>query len=340
MANLNDTQLLAAVTKASDSLIESGEFRDYDHSVTKILMDGEQEVFRNLNELKQSDHQPTKVDLNKKVYTASGSAKSASHAAAAFPDSFVKDITYLRKTQTFKVSYKQAGNNRLSYDNILKFEMKNKLQSLYLDLSTANIAWMNTNRSQVGADSLMAFDETTNHRFDNALADRDFFFDYIKSAMAKNKYSKTGINVVGDQRAAALYRKLAKNGQMNADNTAFQLPGINFVEEAQMAVGATSDVFAWQNGLVGMTTWNEPLNRTGSGSIGNNEGLFTTMKDPVFGFDLDMHIVRKVADTSGAGGNVQDIVDEYEIAVTYAVEGSWESTANASHIFKCVQANS
>jgi len=118
MANLTDTQLLAAITKASNELIAKGEFRDYEHSATRLLMDGENETFRNLNRLKQSDIQPTQVDINKRVYTASGTAKSATHAAAAFPDSFVKDITYIRKTQTFKVSQKQADMNRLSYADI------------------------------------------------------------------------------------------------------------------------------------------------------------------------------------------------------------------------------
>jgi hypothetical protein len=340
MANLTDTQLLAAITKASNNLIDKGEFRDYEHSATKVLLAGENEVFRNLNALKQADSQPTKVDLNKRVYTASGTAKSASHAAAAFPDSFVKDITYIRKTQTFKVSYKQADMNRLGYDDILQHEMKNKLISLYTDLSTDNIAWLNTNRSQVGADGLMVFDETTNDQYDNTVANRDYLFEYIKAAQAKNKYNKMNTTIVADQRMAALYRKLAANGRTNADNTEYQLPGITLIEEPQMAIGASSTGFVWETGLVGMTTWNELANRRGMGSVGNNEGLFTTMVDPTFGFLLDMHVVRGIANTSGSGGNVQDVVDEYEIALTYALEGSWESTANASHIFKVVQANS
>lgn len=340
MANLTDTQRLAAITKASNTLIENGEFRDYQHSATRALLAGENDVFRNLNALKQSDIQPTKVDLNKRVYTASGTAKSASHSAAAFPDSFVKDITYLRLTQTFKVSYKQADMNRLSYEDILMHEMKNKLISLYTDLSTNNIAWLNTNRSQIGADGLMVFDETTNDQYDNPLAQRDDLFDYIKATQRLNKYNGTQTVMVADQRTSALYRKLAANGTMNADNTAYQIPGIELFEEPQMSIGANSTSFVWQRGLVGMTTWNEPLNRRGQGSAGSNEGLFTTMVDPTFGFDLDVHVINKVADTSGSGGNVQDVVDEYEIALTYALEGSWLSTATETHIFKVVQANS
>lgn len=340
MANLTDTQRLAAITKASNTLIDKGEFRDYSHSATRALLAGENEVFRNLNQLKQSDVQPTKVDLNKRVYTASGTAKSATHAAAAFPDSFVKDITYLRKTQTFKVSYKQADMNRLPYEDILMHEMRNKLISLYTDLSTTVIAWLNSERSQIGADGLLTFDEVTDDQYNNALANRDYLFDYIKATQRLNKYNPMNTVMVADQRTAALYRQLAANGSMNANNTAFQIPGIELYEEPQMAIGSSSTSFVWERGLVGMTTWNEPLNRRGHGSTEANSGLFTTMVDPAFGFDLDVHVKNNIADTSASAGNVQDVVDEYEIALTYAMEGSWVSTANESHIFKVVQANS
>ncbi len=340
MANLTDTQKLAAIVTASNALKDRGEFRDYEHSAVKVLLDGEQDLFRDLNRMKTSDIQETKVALNKKVYTASGTAKSATHSAAAFADSFMKDISYSRLTQTFKISYKQADMNILTYGSILEYELKNKLQSLYADLSTAQIAWLNTNRSQVGSDGLMVFDETTNDQYDNVLADREVVFDYIKATQRLNKYN--GNNTVGvvDQRFSALYRKLASNGRTNADNTEFQLPGITIAEEPQMAIGADSTGFFWEKGLVGMTTWNEALNRRGDGTFGDNAGMYTTMREPVFGMLLDLHAVNKTVDTSAAGGNVQDKVDEYELSLTYATEGSWESTANASHIFKVVQANS
>lgn len=340
MANLVDTQKLAAIVKAGNALKDKGEFRDYEHSAVKVLLDGEADLFRDLNRMKTADTQATKVALNKKVYTASGTAKVAAHAAAGFADSFMKTITYARLTQKFKISYKQADMNILNYQDILMYEMKNKLQSLYADLSTAQVAWLNTNRSQVGADGLMVFDETTNDQYDNVLADKDVLFDYIKSTQRLNKYNGNNTVGVGDQRMAAHYRKLASNGRTNATNTEWQLPGISLVEEPQMAIGADSTGFFWERGLAGMTTWNEAINRRGEGSFDSNAGLFTTMVDPVFGFLLDVHAKNGVVDTSGSAGNVQDKVDEYEIALTYATEGSWLSTATESHIFKVVQANS
>lgn len=344
MANLTDTQLLAAITKVGNGVMGAAEFRDYEHSTLKLVLDAQNEVFRNLTALKASDEQPTKVDLLKRVYTESGTAKAHNHSAAAFPDSFVKDVTFVKKVQKFKVSYKQADNNRFGYDAILQSEIKNKLMSMYLDLSTYVIDWLDTNKSQVGADSLLAFDDesvTTAeiYRYLNAFADKEFYFDYMKATMRANKFVGM-LDVVGDQRIAAHYRKLASNGVQNADNTAFQLPGIDFREEVQMDISTGGASYAWQKGLIGMATWNEPLNRRGSGSIGNNEGLFTTFRDPILGHEHDLHVVRGIADTSASAGNKQDIVDEYELTTIFTVQGAFESTANATPIFKFDQAAS
>lgn len=338
MPNLTDTQLLSAIAKATQSIMGAAEFRDYEHSTTKRLLNSQNDVFRNVNKLKQSDEQPTKVDLISRVYTASGTAKVAAHAAAAFPDSFVKDITYLKRVQTFKVSYKQADNNRFGYEEILQSELKNKLQSMYLDLSTYNIAWLDANRSQVGVDSLMLFDDVTNNQFDNLLADRDYLFDNTIAALKKNRYVGM-IDMIGDQKITQLHRRIGRQGDGNSVNLAPQIKGIDYIDEPQIALAATSTAYAWQKGMVGMTTWNEKINRMGVGAIGNTEGLFTTMVDPVFGHKHDVHIKRAVADTSGSGGNSQDVVDEYEISTIFTVQGAWESTANATPIFKIVQAN-
>jgi hypothetical protein len=335
MPNLTDTQLQAAITKASNSLIDKTEFRDYQHGTVKRLLDDEPDVFMNVEKMKQSREQPTKVDMHKSVYTASAADKSHNHAAAAFPDSFTKDIVYIPMVQTFKVSYKQADNNRLGYDGILAYELKNKLQSFYRDISAAALAFLAAEKSQVAVDSVIAFDGV-GFKFDNPTGEADFFFENMKSAMLQNRYPGM-LNVVGDQRNATKYRRLAAQGAQNATNQAWQLPGIDYVEEPQMAVTALGEAYAFAKGTVGMTTWNEPLNRKGSGSIGNNEGLFSTLVDPILGHVHDLHVVRAIADTSGSAGNVQDIVDEYELTTFYALEGAWESTANASSIYKFVQ---
>lgn len=336
MANMTASQLLKAIVKSQNGIMGEAEMRTYRHSLLGMLYGNQNEVFRNLGALKKSDEQPTKAILFNRVVESSGTSKSPNHSATGFADTFEVDVAYIKRVQTFKVSYKQADNNQFTYQEILNHNMKNALLNLIEDMSAYAVAWLDTNRSQVGIDSLIAFDEVTNHQFDNPAGQEDFFFDNLKASMRKNKY-RPMYDVVGDQRNAAEFRRIGAQGSGNATNLNYTIPGLNYIEEEQLAVSNNGLAYAWQKGMVGMSNWNEPLNRRGHGDPGSNEGMFTTFRDPIFGQLHDLHVVSQVADTSGSAGNVQDVVDEYELTSIFTVQGAFESTANASPIFKFVQ---
>ena len=214
MANLTATQLLKAITKSQVGIMGDAEMRTWEHSLLSMLLNNDNNVFRNLTALKQSDEQPTKAILFNRNSIASGTAKVAAHAAAGFADSFEVDVAFLKRVQTFKVSYKQADNNQFTYQEILQHNLKNAMINLYEDLSSYNTAWIDTNRSQVGTNSIMLYDAVTNDQFDNLTADNDRFFDYMKAALRKNKY-RPSQDVVGDQVNAAEIRRLSAQGAGN-----------------------------------------------------------------------------------------------------------------------------
>lgn len=336
MANMTATQLLKAIAKSQNGIFGEAEMRTYQHSLTGLLIGSENELFLELNRLKQSDEQPTKAILFNRNSIASGTAKESAHSAAAFADTFEKDIAYVKRVQKFKVSQKQADNNQFGYQEILNHNIKNALINLYEDISAYNVAWLDTNRTQVGIDSLLLFDETTDDQFEVLSADKNNFFEYLKSSMRKNKYRPI-YDMVGDQKNAAEFRRIAAQGAGNSTNLSYTIPGFDYVEEEQIANSALGLGYVWQKGMVGMTTWNEPLNRRGSGSPSDNEGMFTTFRDPIFGILHDLHVIRTGADTSGAGGNVQDVVDEFELTTIFTTQAAFESTANATPIFKVAQ---
>jgi hypothetical protein len=336
MANMTATQLLKAIVKSQNGIFGEAEMRTFEHSLTGLLLGSQNEVFQGLNTMKLSDEQPTKAILFNRVDIASGTAKAAAHTAAGFADTFEKDIAYVKRVQKFKVSYKQADNNQFGYQEILNHNIKNALINLYEDISAYNVAWLDTNRTQVGVDSLLLFDETTDDQFEVLAADKDNFFEYLKSSMRKNKY-RPMYDMVGDQKNAAEYRRIGAQGSGNSTNLSYTIPGFNYVEEEQIANSALGLGYVWQSGMVGMTTWNEPMNRRGGGEPGDNEGMFTTFQDPIFGMLHDLHIQRSIADTSGAGGNVQDVVDEYELTTIFTTQAAFESTADATPIFKVAQ---
>ena len=338
MANLTATQLLKAIVKAQNSIFGEAEMRTYQHSLLGRLIANENQVFTNLNALKQSDEQPTKAILFNRVYTASGTAKTAAHSGA-FGDSFEKDIAYIKRVQPFAVSYKQAANNQFTYEEILSSQMRNAIMNLYEDISAYAVSWLDTNKSQVGTDSIIPFVETgapAPFEFQNPAASKDRFFDYLKAAMRKNKYIPT-YDVVGDQTNAAEFRRIAAQGSGNATNLSYTIPGLDYIEEEQIANTANGIAYAWQKGMVGMTSWNERLNRQGFGDPGDNQGFFTTVQDPVFGLLHDLHIKRDISDTSASNGNPQDVVDQYELTTIFTIQGAFISNANETSIFKFAQ---
>ncbi len=336
MANMTVTQLLKAIAKAQNGLFGEAEMRTYTHSLNALLLGAENELFRNIGNLKMSDEQPTTAILFNRNSIASGTSKSATHSAAAFADTFEKDIAYVKRVQTFKVSQKQADNNQFGYQEILNHNIKNALINLYEDISAFNVAYIDTNRTQVGIDSLLEFDDVTNFQFDVVAGDEDNLFEYLKSSMRKNKYRPT-YDMVGDQKNAAEFRRIGAQGGGNSTNLSYTIPGYDYVEEEQIANSALGLGYVWQKGMVAMSTWNEPLNRRGQGSPGDNDGMFTTFREPAFGMLLDLHVIRSIVDTSGSDGNVQDSVDEYELSAIFTTQAAFESTSDATPIFKVVQ---
>lgn len=330
------TQLVRALTKAQNGLMGDAELRTYEHNLLGRLLNNENSVFQNLKALKKSKEQPTKAILFNRQYEASGTDKVALHTGTN-ADTFEKDISYVLRTQTFNISYKRAANNEFAYEEILSNNIKQKVMNLYEDISSYCVGWLGTNRSQIGVDSLIPFDEVTDYEFDNPLTDRDLYFENIMAAMQTNKY-RGAMDVINDQKQNREFRRIANQGAGNSENLQYTIPGILAVNEPQL--GLTADVgysYAWQAGMVGLSTWNEQLNRDGKGAPGDNDGMFTTFRDPVFGLLHDVHVIDSIADTTAAGGNSQDSIQQWEISTIFTVQGAFESTANASPIFRFKQ---
>lgn len=334
MPNMTATQITKAIVKATGSIFGEAEQRTYQNSLLGRLIANEPALFRNLSILKQSDEQPTKAQLFTRNKVASGTAKSAAHSGA-FLDTMEKDITYQKRTQTFGVSYKQAANNNFNVDEVIQQGIATAVKNLYEDITAVAVAYLDTYRTQVATDSVVAFDGI-GFKFDNPASEADFIFDNIAAALRKNKYFPL-FDVVGDQPNFKQFRRIAAQGSGNSTNLSYTIPGIDYVVEEQITNSASGQAYAWQKGMVALSTWNERLNRQGFGDPESNQGFFTTIQDPVFGLLHDVHVTRGVADTSASSGNTQDVVDQWEITTIFTLQHAFLSTANETPIFKFVQ---
>lgn len=333
MANYQDSQLLIALDKASIAMAQA-ENKEFTNSSAALLLDNET-IFGNLPELKRSIEQPTSALIQKRNVIASGTSKSAAHTGA-FGDSFKAPLTWLTRTQTFKISRKIGDNNYFSDQEQLNNRLMNAMYNIKKDINAAILAQLATDRATTATDSLIAFN-ATNDAFENPDAKRDFLARNVKAAMKKNQYGGQ-IDIIADQFSFADMVYIANQGAGNQTNLGYQIDSsMRMVEDEQLVDGtyANGALYAFARGLFGMTTWNEYANREGTGSLGSNEGLFTTIADPsLSGIVYDLHAVTNIADSSATNGNPQDIVTEYELAATFCIKSADESTSGQSPIYK------
>ncbi|MEO0572584.1 MAG: hypothetical protein AAF039_12835 [Bacteroidota bacterium] len=336
MPNYTATNLLKAIAKAEASF-GAAETRQGSNAALALLLRNEPQVFRNANALKQSLSQPNTAIIQTRKNIVSGTAKEHDHSGA-IGDSIESPITYVLRQQKFSVSYKLAENNQFRYQEQLNHGLSEAMRMIRKDLNAYGLAQLAANKSQVAtANGITAFDGTE-FAFENTAAESDFLAYNIKAALMKNDYSAP-VDIIADQKAFKSLSASAAQGSGNDENLIWQFNGLSMAEDETLAVpakyAAGGYLYAFGQGMAGMTSWNEPINRTSQyREVGSNTGLFTTASDPfISGLSYDVHVVNKLADTSGSNGNSQDVVDEYEVTAIVAYGNAYLSVANASPVF-------
>ena len=337
MAFLDSSEILKAVAKAEGSFA-TAEFREGSNAAAKLLFGNEASAFRNLKSMKESLVQPTETILQKRVSSTAKTNKEAAHAGA-FGDSFAQSISYVQNGRDFKVSYKLAENNRFGYQEQLNAGILNAIMDIREDLNAYAIAQLAAQKTQVSAGTgLLAWDGV-NFKYTNVTGDANVAkqASRIKSVARLNKYG-VNLDVIGGQQLVSDMVHYAAQGTANATNYGYQFNGISLAEDETLdesTLGSGGFGYVLPSGLVGMSSWNEPINRMGRGDVNANEGLFTTIPDPVIpNLTYDVHIKRGLADNAATGKTFyQDPTDEYEVLAIYTFSHALISTADETPIF-------
>ena len=336
MANFTTTQIRKVIAKAQGSFA-GAENREGTNSVAKLMFVNESSAFQNAAALKESLTQPTEAILQKKSALTLAGNKAAAHTGS-LGDAFTNAITYVQKSAKFKVSYKVAENNNFGYQEQLNQGLVNAMSSLRGGMNAYAIAQLAALKTQVATGGLLTWDGV-NFKFKNTAGDANIVkqASRIKASARKNKYGGA-LDVVGGQQLVADLVHNSAQGTANATNYGYQFGGLSIAEDEtidEATLGANGFGYFIPSGLVGMTSWNEPINRSGEGEVDTNQGMFTTIADPMIaGLTYDVHIKRGLSDTSdGVTTFYQDVVDEYEVTAIYSLSHAMISTANETPIF-------
>ena len=339
MAFLDSSEILKAVSKA-EGTFAAAEFREGSNAASKLLFGNAESAFQNLKSLKQSLVQPGEAILQTRSSDTRKANKEAAHTGP-FGDSFLQAITWVQKSRDFAVSYKLAENNQFGYQEQLQAAMVNAMMDVRGDINAYGLAQLAALKTQViTAGALLTWDGV-NFKYTNAAtaADIERQASRIKATARKNKYGGN-LDIIGGQQLVSDLVHNNAQGENNDENLSYQFGGLSIAEEEtidESTLGANGFGYVLPSGHVGMTSWNEGINRNppANNNVDANSGLFTTIADPMIpGLRYDVHVKRGLADNAATGKTFyQDPTDQYEITAIYTFSHALISTANETPIF-------
>jgi len=315
-------------------------------TVMELALKNQQYSIPNANELRKSDLRTVEINYFKDVAAGSATAKAYNHTGS-YGDSAKIELTYVTHVEKIQLPRKIAQNNIMTYENMFTNLYEMKWKNLRKRHDDSALAFLIANRCQLSSATIGAQAASAGFGagdWNDTLfalqigADKaSRIAQKIKSFMAARLFAGESYDVIADLQLTDEFEYQRNQGTGNNANTAFQFNGLNIastqdVIEDDYSLGS---LLIMPFGTLSALQWNDPLNRKGVNSGENEVGMLGTIADP-FGSgavaDISMYTQRADTSANTTGGSTQDIVDEWEIALTIGYAAPPLSTANDSVI--------
>lgn len=337
MANYVSSLLVDFQTKAKGVFSEI-EMREKQSQLLALFMKNPTSVIPNWDKLKTSDQRAGAVHLLKRTITTLGTHREANHTGG-YGDSLKKDLVWKTYQVPFKVSLKAGDRNVFANPERFENSLKNAILDIHDAIDADIRAFLALQKTQLAKANVgKATWNTSNFAYEITSAEKDYYYQILKSAMRNNGY-KGSLDVVADPVQRMEAERAFVNGKQNDKNLAFQANGLEIFEDYdQVDANYAGTAYAIPEGAVVALPWIPSQNRNNVGvdtDGSGNEGAFTFISDPLgSGLDFAIHYKKGLADTNSDGGEYQDVVTEFEVSVDIAYETAPMSNANESAIVK------
>jgi len=331
-----DTVLQAARAFIKDQNNKKFQLRPEYTRIVEIFMKDREFTIPNLAAIRKADTQTTTaMYLKKKDFTV-GSSKDCAVTGEQSGSAKV-DLTWVTKTVKIATSFKQHAGNEVSQARALANDLYNAEVSLFFGasgLDAALLTYLETNKSGVNNGGSGSFD-ATNDIMAIATANIDDFYNLVTADMQMNNYNPMFLEA-HDTMWTAKQRKYVNQGAGNSTNTAFQFAGFEFYASNLITTGTigsnayTSIHYIVPEQGVAILDWNDPLNVAGA-TLGDKEwSTYQSILMP--GLTLDLYKIKACADTSANGGGTQDLTENWELSLNYAL--AKQPVVSGTPIFK------
>ncbi len=318
MADTYSSSLLVNAQTKLNGKYNEAELRRKERPVLTLSTKNAQYTLPEWQNLKTAQDRVVEVKYKKATAAGSGTAKAHNHTGAKGATGTL-NLAYTCFTETFYTSRKMAQNNVFGFEELFQHQLEQAVQNLKDRAETAGLAYLAAHTCQLGSIAVQGGGSWngTNHALEIAETKTDRSVQIAKSFMRGRNFSGA-YDLVADLNWYSEIEYTMWQGAGNGVNLNPQMQGVNVAATSETVSEAytSGGGFIMPAGTLKALNWNDPLNVSNLNAGENNVGMLTTLLDP-FGsglvFDVSMYSER--ANESANGGGVQDVKDQWEIAL-------------------------
>lgn len=348
MADYVASALLAFQSKINKKY-NAAELRELQNPILRQGLAYSDFIIGDVNGIKDSDKRTVNAYYLKKTAATNGTARNFAPTGVQ-GDSGQIGLNWVTFSEPLGINMQVGADNVFDTMTLWEHQLMDKMRILRERIGTYIVAQIHSNRTQTspsvvaGSTRTMTWNPAT-FAFENDANQKDFLFENAANVMRQNKYYDK-FDVIADPYAFKAARFARLQGAGNAQNLSYQYDSYNpdgIMEHSTLGSDVASEytsgtLLVLPTASFSVIPWIPKINRTGFGNYEEFNGGFGTLKDSA-GQPL-IYAVRgwaQKADTSAAGGVVQDIHMDMELSVDIAFNTAPLSVAGETAIYEMGQ---
>ena len=297
-------------------------------SIMALALKNQDISIPNAAELRVSPLRTVDVNYLANVAPGSATAKSVAHTGTR-GDSAVINVVYIQHVETFGLEKKIADNNIFEYQQLFNNRLEIAWKNLRTRHDNSALSYAVTNRCQLSNADITPLIASanpgtwsdTNLALEIDSTKKNLAYAYAKALMQARFYNGPEYDVIADLQLATLFQYQSQQGSGNFQDLSYQFEnsGITITQQQISAAYTQGAFLIMPKGTLAGLNWNEALNKRGLDAGINNVGFFGVADDPLGSgarADISLYTARTDSSSNTYGGSVQDVVDQWELALT------------------------
>jgi hypothetical protein len=309
-------------------LYQEPEQRRQTPTIMGLALKNQEISIPNAQELRVSPLRTVDVNYLANVAPGVATAKAVAHTGTR-GDSAIINVVYIQHVETFGLERKIADNNIFQYQQLFNNRLELAWKNLRTRHDNSALSFIVANRCQLSTAVMTPLVASanpgtwndTNYALEIDQSNKPLAYETAKSMMRARFYNGPDYDVISDLQLARLFQYQAQQGSGNFQDLSYQFvnSGITVTQQQISSAYTLGSFLIMPKGTLAGLNWNEAMNKRGIDAGQNSVGFFGVADDPLGSgarADVSLYTARANSSSNTYGGSIQDVVDQWEFALT------------------------